>query len=1612
MNKIFVSAISVCFRSLLIVLAALGLTQSAYPAITIKSYWPLGEAAAIGTDTSSVNDGTLNPFNNTTGSTVLTATPSSAAGSTAYAHTSGANYQGIWMFGAGSTAQTIPSDNWGVQLNVRVTTLPTTGTYKSVFGMAEGVSAGLVIEANNVGGTVYFDVNKQGIANYIIPRNASVTVTANTWYNLALVKNGGTVYFYVNGALAGSNAGAVNTSGLFGLGFEQNVGTHQLSGDFDEARFFTFAAGAFSTNDLSMTKRTVTYDGNGYTGGTAPVDSNSYFPGTPVTVTNSGSLTRTGYAFNSWNTAADGSGTAYSPAATFNIGDSNTTLYAQWTVATATITAPTNFPDAISTTYGTASSSTSVAVSGTNLVADITATAPSHLEISGDNATFGSTVTFTQSVGSASGTLYARLMNNAPVSGSPYNSQSVTLSSSGATPVNVATTASGNTVAAKNLTVPSATAGSKMFDGNSAGTVTGTLQAAEAFGTGSSGDGAPYLGDTLTVSAPGTFSSSAAGGPYTVTAGTFTLGGSSAGNYTLTQPTGLSLTASIYSTAIWTQLAGGSWNTSTNWTNSVIAAGAGNTADFSTLTMTANTTVTLDSSPTNGGLVFGDVGGTYNWTLNAGTPAGILTLVSASTPTIAVSNQTATIAAPLAGTNGLSKTGAGTLTLTKNTSGALSLTANNGTLKLAVSGLAYNNAGGVGNGASLTVNSGATLQIGAGYNIGYQQAVNINGGTLDLTNNITGDGQNYTLNLNFTGGGSIISTTGSSLRWGELANAIINVNGTNPATISSILRMIPGNSRTGTINVVDAGGSLDFSGAIIDYPGIPGGVPLIKTGAGTLVLDNVTHTYTSATIVSNGTLVVNGFLPNSPVTVAGGKLCGNGTLGSAAEIKFGGTLAAGTSASLGTLYLNGALTLDTGCTNYLRISKTGGSPSSDQISGGGTFVFHGTLVVPNVTSDTNALVLNDTFSLFAGGTPSGAFDHYVMPSLPAGLSWDVSQLPTAGTISIISATATPTFNPGSGGYIGAQAVTISCITPGAVIYYSTDNFVTTSNLYSTPITVPVDTNMTISAMALATGYSPSGIATATYATETTPFWINPAGGSWAGTFNWTNNIIGQGRGVTDYFNTLTLAGADAVVTLDSSPTVGGLVFADAGSTYNWIINPGSPAGTLTLDSEITPVIAVNNQAATIAVALWGTNGLSKTGAGTLTLSGTNTYSGATTIQAGSLVAGSSGALPAGGAVIVGTNATLNVDSASGQLNWYKFVSSTTVQPGGTLTLAGGATEIHNLTLVGGTLAGSNPNTNYGSWGFNKDSTNNSVEPILVTGGLTSTISAMNFDSAWPYLDTAYPLTFSVDAGSVLDVTGTIGGNSGHAPTIPVIKTGAGTMRLENTNSYTGITTVSNGTLLVNGLIGSGGASVESGAILGGSGTINGVVTVNSGGILSPGSSIGTLTLGSSPSLSGTVLMEINRTNTPANADRLAVSGSSLTYGGGLTVTNTGPALALNDTFTLFSADGGLGGAFAATNLPSLPSGLAWSWNATAGTLSVVNPVATNPTNITFTVSGGILTLSWPADHLGWSLQIQTNSLSAGLGSNWITVPGSASVISTNIPIYPANPAVFFRLVYP
>ena len=90
---------------------------------------------------------------------------------------------------------------------------------------------------------------------------------------------------------------------------------------------------------LTTPTYTVTYDGNTNTGGTVPIDTNTYSQTFTVTVLGSGTLTKTGYTFTCWNTQADGNGTDRAPASTFAMGTANVILYAKWTaLPTYTVT--------------------------------------------------------------------------------------------------------------------------------------------------------------------------------------------------------------------------------------------------------------------------------------------------------------------------------------------------------------------------------------------------------------------------------------------------------------------------------------------------------------------------------------------------------------------------------------------------------------------------------------------------------------------------------------------------------------------------------------------------------------------------------------------------------------------------------------------------------------------------------------------------------------------------------------------------------------------------------------------------------------------------------------------------------------------------------------------------------------------------------------------------------------------------------------------------------------------------------------------------------------------------------------------------------------------------
>ncbi|MDC7221522.1 MAG: hypothetical protein PQJ59_16430 [Spirochaetales bacterium] len=130
-----------------------------------------------------------------------------------------------------------------------------------------------------------------------------------------------------------STASALDGAGL-GPDSDSNVPTEDFDGT---TRSGTTCTIGIIEYDFVTQTWTITYNGNGNDGGTAPTDPSSpYDDGSIVTVLgNTGTLALTGSVWSGWNTATDGSGTHYDEADTFAIS-ADTILYAEWTESTIT----------------------------------------------------------------------------------------------------------------------------------------------------------------------------------------------------------------------------------------------------------------------------------------------------------------------------------------------------------------------------------------------------------------------------------------------------------------------------------------------------------------------------------------------------------------------------------------------------------------------------------------------------------------------------------------------------------------------------------------------------------------------------------------------------------------------------------------------------------------------------------------------------------------------------------------------------------------------------------------------------------------------------------------------------------------------------------------------------------------------------------------------------------------------------------------------------------------------------------------------------------------------------------------------------------------------------
>jgi autotransporter-associated beta strand protein len=432
---------------------------------------------------------------------------------------------------------------------------------------------------------------------------------------------------------------------------------------------------------------------------------------------------------------------------------------------------------------------------------------------------------------------------------------------------------------------------------------------------------------------------------------------------------------------VWVANADGYWSENYRWSGNVVASGIGQTANFSTINITANRTVTLDSSRSIGTLRFGDTSGSQSWTI-AASGDGTLTLNTglAASPAIVVTN-TAILAATLAGTNGFTRSGPGTLILSGNNS--LSGTVNIDT-------------------GSSSANDGITRLAGP-------DALG-NATLLQIRNNNSGTS---TLQLDGAAGSIIVDADVIATCRNSGVVTIHNLAGTNVFN-GNVFLQVGGNSHTVQ---ADAGSLLVFTGPNMYVGSLTGsrsyfftgagdhllvgpvlnstnGAPiaLSKSGLGTLILEDH-NTYANGTTLTGGTMIVNGSLPAGSFSISGGTtLGGNGVIHPAVTLPSGATLAPG-NRNVGTLSVSNNVTLLGGSLTRIELNKAAGA--HDQLRVLGNLAYGGTLAVTNLGG---TLWAGDTFRIFDAASHSGAFSVTNLPALDAGLVWNFN--PAAGVLRV------------------------------------------------------------------------------------------------------------------------------------------------------------------------------------------------------------------------------------------------------------------------------------------------------------------------------------------------------------------------------------------------------------------------------------------------------------------------------------------------------------------------------------------------------------------------------------------------------------------------------------
>jgi autotransporter-associated beta strand protein len=248
-------------------------------------------------------------------------------------------------------------------------------------------------------------------------------------------------------------------------------------------------------------------------------------------------------------------------------------------------------------------------------------------------------------------------------------------------------------------------------------------------------------------------------------------------------------------------------------------------------------------------------------------------------------------------------------------------------------------------------------------------------------------------------------------------------------------------------------------------------------------------------------------------------------------------------------------------------------------------------------------------------------------------------------------------------------------------------------------------------------------------------------------------------------------------------------------------------------------------------------------------------------------------------------------------------------------------------------------------------------PTYAPAGSTSALVAPVTVAGFGNVSVTAGTTSSIGGSGALTVNSLM---TGGGASTTILKIGGGTTTLNGANTFTGATTVSAGTLLIGGALansmattGTGDTTVQANGTLGGFGTVKGNLFVNASGNLSPGASLGTLSVTGNSTIDGTFNVEYDGANV-ANIDLLNTTGNlTIDPTSSVNFSQIGAALDGTSTYVFATYGGTESGIFGTANVPANYS-INYSFNTGSGLAVALTPTAVpEPSTLVLLAVGGI-----------------------------------------------------------